>query len=114
MENFQKEPWTLMNGDERTRNYPIREISCMGCSEVIAKIHDYRYIHLTGVDRKAVIDTQKNTVTVKCRCGTGSVLRARDKYDEGEKENLSVWLQEINHSNGGELQDPGKGVGGSQ
>lgn len=99
----QSEPWTTTNGDERTDKYPINDVFCMGCRKRIARVHEYRYIHLEGYDRMAVIDCKQGTATVKCLCGVGRVIRSRGNDDKGEKGELNVWLQEIVEDSSGKL-----------
>ena len=95
----------------RTNKRNINDIFCMGCRAKLGKVDEYRYIYLNGWDRQAVIDLEKGTVTVKCKCGVGRVIRNRGNHEEGYKENLGVWLEEINSELGGEREDSDQGEG---
>jgi hypothetical protein len=85
------------------------DIFCLACERKIARIREYRHVYLNGWDRWAVIDLENQTVTVKCKCGVGRVIRSRGKYDEGDKEMLGVWLEEINKADSGTHEDSNSG-----
>jgi len=95
----------------RTDKHNVNDIFCLACRSKLGRVDEYRLICLNGWDRQAVFDIEKGTVTVKCKCGVGRVIRSRGDHEEGYKENLGVWLQEINDELGGEHQDTDKGEG---
>lgn len=97
--------WSTMNTDTRTDKVPENDIFCMGCRAKLGRVIDHKIIHLTGWDRMALFDCEKETVTVKCRCGVGRVIRRRGNHDEGFKENLNVWMEEASDSSSGEHED---------
>lgn len=90
--------WNTTTGTERTDRYPKNDIFCMGCREKLGCVLEYRYIQLDGWDRKVVFDTFKGTATVKCKCGTGRVIRGIGHDEEQSKEMLDVWMDENSNS----------------
>ncbi len=102
--------WNTTTGIERTDRYPKNDIFCMGCRDKLGCVLEYRYIQLDGWDRKVVFDTFKGTATVKCKCGTGRVIRGIGHDEEHDKEMLDVWLQEITNGNGGEHENSSEGT----
>jgi hypothetical protein len=83
----------------------VTDIRCLACEKKIALIREYRHVYLKGWDCRAVIDLEKGTVTVKCECGVGRVIRSRGNDFRCDKEMLSVWLEEINEANSGTHED---------
>lgn len=81
------------------------DIFCMACRAKLGYVVDHNYIHLHGWDRQAVFDINKGTVTVKCKCGVGRVIRDRGNHDEGRKESMDVWLETNTNSDHGEHED---------
>lgn len=96
---------------KRTDKRNINDIFCMACRAKLAKVDEHRFVYLNGWDRQPVFDIEKGTVTVKCRCGVGCVIRNRGKHEEGYKENLGVWLQENISESVGEHKDHDQGEG---
>jgi len=88
----------------------INDIFCMACRTKLGRVVDHRHICLKGWDRQPVFDIEKKTVTVKCKCGVGRVIRGQGNYDEGYKENLGVWFEQINESSQGVVGDSDQGV----
>lgn len=77
-----------------TAKQSSNDIFCMSCQTKLGRVEDHRHIRLNGWDRQPVFDIEKGTVTVKCVCGTGRVIRSRGNHEEGYKENLDVWIRE--------------------
>lgn len=100
----------MKSGDERTDRYPINDIFCRACRTLLAKVCDYRYIQMVGYDRRIEVDCLKGTATVKCKCGVVRVIRSRGNDDEGEMEDLGVWLEETDEGNCGEHEGTDKGA----
>ena len=95
---------------KRTDKRNINDIFCMACRAKLGRVDEHRYIYLNGWDRQPMFDIEKGTVTVKCKCGVCRVLRSRGNHEEGFKEDLGVWLQEINDSNSGEHEADSEGA----
>lgn len=96
--------WTGMDIDYRTDKRALNDIFCMACRAKLGRVVDHNLIYLNGWDRQPVFNIELGTVTVKCKCGVGRVIRNRGNHDEGSKESMNVWLQEINEGSGGEHQ----------
>jgi len=66
---------------KRTDKIPMNDIFCRGCGSKLGKVVDHRYVNLDGYDRKCMVDLVIGTVTVKCKCGVGRVIRRRGDDD---------------------------------
>lgn len=101
--------WITMDTDTRTDKRSVNDIFCMACRTKLGRVIDHQYIHLNGWDRQAVIDLIGGTVTVKCKCGVGRVIRKKGNFDEG---NSYVWDdEEVVEGAGGESANDGQGDG---
>lgn len=83
--------WITMDTSTRTDKPSMNDIFCMACRAKLGRVVEHNYIYLNGWDRQAVFDIKKGTVTVKCKCGVGRVIRDRGNHDE---ETMNVWDQE--------------------
>ena len=70
-----------MDNFKRTDKIPMNDIFCRGCGAKLAKVVGHRYVNLDGYDRKCMVDLVVGTVTVKCKCGVGRVIRRRGDDD---------------------------------
>ena len=103
-----------ISGDEVTGKFPVNDIFCTTCRALLAKVLNYRHIQLEGWDRKVLFDSEKGTATVRCKCGTCRVIRPKGDSNEGEKESLNVWLEEIGDSDSGVDEIPDEGSSTSE
>lgn len=101
--------WSTMNTDTRVDKRSVNDIFCKACRRKLAKTIDHRYVNLNGWDSLATIDLKEKTVTVKCKCGVGQVIRCRGDDHEGD---FYVWDdQNIIESCSGESTTDSQGEG---
>lgn len=72
---------TGMGTNKRIDKTVINDIFCRACGSKLARVVEHQYVHLTGWDRKCMVDLINGTVTVKCKCGVGRVIRSRGDDD---------------------------------
>ena len=93
----------------RTDRPNIVKLHCLACRRVMGIVEDKRFAELIVWDSRILFDMERSKVTIKCHCGSIKVVSKLANHEDGSREDLGVWLQEINDESFGEHEDIDEG-----